>query len=159
MLKQISHHINRVVEILISLMGLFMAAVVGAQVFSRYVLNHSLFWSEETARILLVAITFFGATVAYFRNTHPGVDGFYRRFPKKMQAIAHTAVALAGLGFFLVMIVHGIEFAWFVRSQITPALGLPKWAVMSIVPVSGLVFMIHGLAFLIQGKKERGQDR
>ncbi|WP_244154292.1 TRAP transporter small permease [Desulfospira joergensenii] len=152
MLQKISCKINRAVESLVSLMGILMTAIVGAQVFSRYMLNHSLFWSEEVARILLVALTFFGASVAYFHRAHPGVDGFYRRFPGAIRKWADGAVALAGISLFSVMIVYGVKFAWFVRLQITPALGLPKWAIMAIVPAAGLVFMVHGLAFLFRGK-------
>lgn len=53
---------------------------------------------------------------------------------------------LAGMALFTVMVVWGIKFAWFVRLQITPALNLPKWVVMAVVPVCGIVFLIHALA-------------
>ncbi len=146
-------------EILVSSMGMAMAAIVGAQVFSRYVLNHSLFWSEELARVLLIGLTFFGATVAYYRKAHPGVDGVYRRLPPLGRKWADILVTVSGIGLFWIMIIRGIEFSWFVRLQITPALGLPKWVVLGLVPVSGLVFMIHGLSFLFQdiiGSKTNG---
>jgi TRAP-type C4-dicarboxylate transport system permease small subunit len=48
------------------------------------------------------------------------------------------------------MIVSGAQFAWFVRLQITPALSLPKWIILSIIPLAGLLFLIHGMFFLIR---------
>ena len=149
-LDRISRQINGWVENLVCTMGILMAIIVAAQVFSRYGLNYSLFWSEELARFLLVWITFLGATVAYFYKAHPGVDAVYRHLPPKLQKGSTLVVHLASLCLFSVMVIHGGQFAWFVRLQITPALSLPKWIIMGVVPISGVIFWVHGLAFLIR---------
>ena len=127
-------------------MGILMIMVVASQVFSRYVLNHSLFWSEELARLILVWLTFFGATVAYFHGRHPGVDTVFKRLPGNLKQVAELTSRLAGIVLFTVMVGWGAKFAWFVRLQITPALNLPKWFVMAVVPVCGVIFLIHALA-------------
>ncbi|MCF8093585.1 MAG: TRAP transporter small permease [Desulfotignum sp.] len=127
-------------------MGMAMALVVGIQVFSRYGLNYSLFWSEELARFLLIWLSFLGATVAYFHGAHPGVDSLVRRLPDRMKTGALILSYLAGAALFCVMVVSGTQFAWFVRLQITPALGVSKWIIMAVVPVSGAIFLVHCLA-------------
>ena len=76
-LERLSRKINFWVEYLLFGLGFAMAALVAVQVFFRYVLNHSLFWSEELARYFLVWLTFLGASVAYYRKVHPGIDIFY----------------------------------------------------------------------------------
>lgn len=149
-LARISKILNNWVETLVSIMGITMAAVVAAQVFFRYGLNHSLFWSEELARLLLTWLTFFGASVAYFYGAHPGVDGLYRRMPAICRRWFRVIVHLASLGLFYVMIYYGVSFAWFVKLQITPALGLPKWLPMVCVPLSGAVLFLHCLGFLVR---------
>lgn len=146
-LRKFSQGLNACIQVMVSSMGIAMAVIVATQVFFRYGLNQSLFWSEEVARFLLIWLTFAGATVAYYHRAHPGVDGFYRRLPPGLQRGAAILVHLASMALFLVMMVSGSQFAWFVRLQITPALGLPKWIVMAIVPITGVVFMVHGLAF------------
>ncbi len=158
-LYKISRGLNRCVQALVSSMGIAMAVIVAVQVFSRYVLNYSLFWSEELARLLLVWLTFFGATVAYFHGAHPGVDGLFRRLPPVWQKIMACLTHGVSLSLFFVMMRSGVEFAWFVRMQITPALQLPKWIMMAVVPVAGLIFTIHGLAFMGQVLKGGFQDR
>lgn len=156
MLTRISDVVNRGVEGLLFVLGLSMSLVVAAQVFSRYVLNHSIFWSEELARYFLVWLTFLGATVAYHRGVHPGVDVLYRRLPPAFQQACRIAVHLASIGLFGVMTYFGVSFAWFVRLQITPALGLPKWTVLGIIPLSGLIFLLHALAvFLADLRRSR----
>ena len=141
-----SQCLNQWVKGLVCAMGMAMALVVGAQVFSRYALNHSLFWSEELARFLLIWLSFLGATVAYFYGAHPGVDSLVRRLPGRMKTGALMLSYLAGAALFIVMVVSGVQFAWFVRLQIFPALGISKWIIMAVVPVSGAIFLVHCLA-------------
>jgi TRAP-type C4-dicarboxylate transport system permease small subunit len=149
MLDRISDAVNRGVEGVLFALGLSMSLVVAAQVFSRYVLNHSIFWSEELARYFLVWLTFLGATVAYRRGAHPGVDALYRRLSPGLRRVCRILVHLCAIGFFGVMTGYGFRFAWFVRHQITPAMGLPNWTVLGIVPLSGLVFLLHAFRFLV----------
>ena len=124
-----------------------MAFIVALQVFFRYVLNQSLFWSEELARYLLVWLTFLGATAAYRRHAHPGVDFLYQYLPAAYQKILRMITHLASIGLFLVMTIYGYQFAYFVRLQISPALNLPKWIILGIIPVCGLIFLLHAIAF------------
>ena len=128
-----------------------MVIIVGTQVFARYGLNHSLFWSEELARFLLVWLTFLGATSAYYRGAHPGVDALVSRLSPGARARVAVWVHLAGLVLFGVMLVYGVEFAYFVRAQITPALGMPKWIPMAVIPLSSLIFILHTMGFLARG--------
>ncbi len=78
-LERFSRSLNHWIEYLLFGLGFTMAIVVAVQVFFRYVLNQSLFWSEELARFLLVWLTFFGASVAYYRQANPGIDFLYSR--------------------------------------------------------------------------------
>ena len=72
-IDRFSRRTNTVIEQSLLGLGILMIGVVAAQVFFRYVLNHSLFWSEELARYILVWLTFLGASVAYRRGVHPRV--------------------------------------------------------------------------------------
>lgn len=148
-LEKISRCINRWVEYLLFGLGLSMAAIVVVQVFFRYVINQSLFWSEELARFLLVWLTFLGASVAYHRRAHPGIDILHAGMPPPIRKLFTLAVHGASISLFVVMIYYGCQFAYFVRMQISPALNLPKWTVMSIIPVSGTILLFHGMTFLL----------
>lgn len=153
-LERLSSRINRGVEYALAAMGMSMAAVVAAQVFWRYGLNASLFWSEELARHLLVWMTFLGASTAYRRRVHPGVDLATSRLPQRLRGQIETAVHLVSLAVFAVMVVYGIEFSWFVRLQISPALNLPKWVLFAAIPVSGAICALHAVTFL--GRRPAG---
>lgn len=138
-----SEKLNRAVEIAIGVLAMLMALVTGLQVFFRYVLNHSLFWSEEVGRILLVWITFLGATIAYRRKAHVGIDVVVRRMaPDKHRTLERLLLAVSCL-FFLVLIVFGVRFIGFVAHQKTAALGLPMGLPYTVIPLSGLIFCVH----------------
>ncbi|QTA79749.1 TRAP transporter small membrane protein, DctQ-like [Desulfonema limicola] len=158
LLGRLSKNINQGVEFLIFLMGFSMALIVVIQVFFRYVLNYSLFWSEELARYLLIWLTFLGTSSAYFRHVHPGVDFIYSRMPQKLKYISAILVHIISICIFGIMIVFGSQFAWFVRLQISPALSLPKWIIAGIIPVSGFILILHGFVFLIDEFKRLKND-
>ncbi len=157
-ISQISRIINLTVENLLFAMGFSMAILVAVQVFFRYVLNYSLFWSEELARYLLVWLTFLGASVAYHKNLHPGVDAIYVRMGKIPKKISFFLVHFLSLFLFAIMIFFGIKFAWFVRLQISPALAIPKWIIFSVIPVSGLILLIHSINFIVTEAAANNND-
>ena len=157
-MEKFSRRINQTVEYFLFGLGFCMTMTVAVQVFFRYVLNHSLFWSEELARYLMVWLTFLGSSVAYYRKAHPGIDFLFGKMPTALQKIATLCVHTASLTLFGVMIFFGFRFAYFVRLQISPALYLPKWIVFSIIPISGLILLIHALVFVKRDLSGSGRD-
>lgn len=156
LLERLSRRTNAVVEQALFGLGALMVGVVAAQVFFRYVLNHSLFWSEELARYILVWLTFLGASVAYRRGAHPRIDLLASRSNPRRERTLRIGAHLVAMAFFLLLVIYGAQFAYFVRLQISPALQLPKWIVMLVLPVSGLLMLLHALAAILTAIRERG---
>ncbi len=157
LLESLCIRLNRVVENALAAMGVAMALIVCAQVFYRYALNNSLFWSEEVARYLLVWLTFLGASSAYHRGVHPRIDTFAAMLPEKVRRAVRIGIHFVSLILFIMMVVFGIQFSYFIRLQISPALSLPKWIVTSVIPLSGLILFIHNLRLIIE-EFRRGDD-
>ncbi len=158
-LEKVSFNVNRWIEYLLFGLGFSMALLVAVQVFCRYILNQSLFWSEELARYMLVWLTFLGASAAYYKGAHPGVDVLYNRLSPTLRRISTILIHLSALTLFTVMVVYGYRFAHFVRLQTTPALQLPKWIVLGIIPLSGAILMLHAVGFLLATiRKGGGRD-
>jgi len=134
-----------------------MALLVAVQVFCRYILNSSLFWSEELARYMLVWLSFFGATVAYYRNLHPGVDTITSRLSASKQRITQLLVHAITIILGVIMVISGSQFAWFIRMQVSPALSMPKWIILIIIPLSGSLFCVYALLFLLKTLQEKNR--
>lgn len=153
-----SNATNQGVEILLAVLAIGMTLLTGTQVFFRYALNHSIFWSEEVGRICLVWLSFLGATAAYRRGAHIGIGFFVERLPKKVQYALQVLVLTASLAFFAMLTITGSRFVWFAVGQKTPALGFPKSIPYLVMPVSGLVFMLHGCHHLLRLLLKRHDD-
>jgi len=158
MIGKTSYLINKWIEYMLFSLGLTMTLVVAVQVFCRYVLNNSLFWSEEFARFLLVWLTFLGASSAYYRKVNPGVDFLYAKLPRLIKKISSIFTHLVSMALFIVMVIYGCKFAWFVRLQISPALQIPRWIILSIIPFSGVILIIHAASFLFTELKKDSHD-
>lgn len=147
--------VNQVVEYLLFGLGFSMALLVATQVFFRYGLNSSLFWSEELARYMLVWLSFFGATVAYYRNLHPGVDTLNSMLPLKQRHLTRLAVDLVTMALGVVMIISGTQFSWFIRMQISPALSINKWIILLIIPLTGVIIFNYALLFFLKSLQQK----
>lgn len=148
---------GRVTEVALCLIGSGMALLIAVQVFSRYALNHSLFWSEEVGRICLVWITFLGGSAAYKRHAHIGVDFFVKRLTVNLQKGCTVGVLLLSLIFFSILMIFGFHFAWFVSAQRTTALGLPLAFPYLVIPLGGGLFFLHGLDHLLEILRQEKQ--
>ncbi|MBW1802822.1 MAG: TRAP transporter small permease, partial [Deltaproteobacteria bacterium] len=67
------HHIGGVILALL----MFMTA---ADVFGRYILNHSIKWTKEISEVMLILIVFFGAAYTAIKKEHVRVELLIMRF-------------------------------------------------------------------------------
>jgi len=118
--------------------------VVGAQIFARYVLNHSLFWSEELARYLFIYLVFLGAAVMLRQRRHIQVSFFMERFsstPRRAVAILVDLLLLAFVGTVLWQSVTLMTLVWTVP---TAALLIP-WSFVYLGISLGMAAMLLGV--------------
>ena len=116
--------------------------VVGAQVFARYVLNHSLFWSEELARYLFIWLVFLSAAMVLRQDRHIQVSAVVDRLPASMKRAVIILGDVLMLGFVLVVFVEGIRLANMVQTVLTAAMEIPwSFVYLGIVLGMGLMFL------------------
>lgn len=141
--------INTVIKYFLILMMFVMVVVVFLQVVYRFVLDNPLAWTEETARYLLVWITFLGAAYAMGSKAHIGVDLFMNMLPKSLRKILLIITTLLSLVFFAVMVTQGYILSQRTMMQTSPAMGLPMGYVYLVIPISGVLLMINLLYTVI----------
>ena len=125
------------------LMMMLMAALVFANVVSRYLFAHSVNWSEEVARYLMVWITFLGAGLAMREGQHVAIEYVQGLLPPRLLPWWRGAVALIILAFLALLTVIGFQFADFAGRQRTPVLGWSKGAMYLAIPIGAMVFGLH----------------
>ena len=118
--------------------------VVGAQVFARYVLNHSLFWSEELARYLFIWLVFLSAAMVLRQDRHIQVSVFVDMLPASMKRAIIILGDLLMLGFVLVVLVESIRLAGMVWTVLTAAMEIP-WTLVYLGILLGMGVMLLAL--------------
>lgn len=144
-----SDRVNRVVEQLLLVIGVTFSLILFAQVLARY-MGHSLSWSEEIGRYLLVATSFLGATVAYKRAEFIGLTGFGARFGHVVERVIVRALQLLTLACFGLITWFGVGYTLKAWDQTSIAVQMPMSLPISVLPLSALIFLLHVLVDLTQ---------
>ncbi|WP_308911789.1 TRAP transporter small permease [Pseudokordiimonas caeni] len=122
-----------------------MTAIVGWQVFGRFVLNDTPKWSEQLAGILMVYLTLIGAAVAVRNDGLIALDAFLAKFPVKLQIACRLIVELLILAFAVLMIVYGARMAVLVEAWTVPTLGFSRSVNYWGFPIAGAMMLLFTL--------------
>jgi len=124
--------------------GIAAILIVGVlQVFARYVLHSSLFWSEEFMRYLMLWIVAFGAGISYTRGQFLGMRMVVEKLPPAARRVADVVAAVCVLIFLGVIIWYGSKFSWGTRRQTAVALSISMFWIHISVVIGALLLAIH----------------
>ena len=153
-MKKLIWFTSHVEEIFMILLICVMTAVMGIQVFMRYIVNNSLSWAEEATRYLFVWFACMSIPYGIKVNKHLRIDMLLNAVPpliKKIFGIFSTVLTFlfAGYLFWNGITVFGMLTA---SGQSSPAIRLPMQYVYLGLLVSLLIAMIRIIQRLINGK-------
>ena len=87
--------LSRLIESLVVLIAGIIVAIVTAEVTLRYLFSHSMIFTEELSRYLMVWIVFLGSALAIRDGSHIHIQILVKRLSPRMQQIVKlTAYAL-----------------------------------------------------------------
>ncbi len=123
-----------------SIVALIVLSVL--QVFTRYLLNAPLSWTEEVSTWFLIWMTFVGAYSLLIRDTHARVEIIDEFFGKRTARWLHTFWDFV-IGVFLVVLAYaGIRLMYFVVYDKTPALRVSYAVILCIIPIAAILMLI-----------------
>lgn len=143
-LRRIAFLIDRTVEGLSVVMLLAACLLAVVQVFFRYVLNNSLPWPEEAARLGFVWVVFLGMALAIHRDAHLRID-LVDKLPGTLGAslsVAFRVIVVAAACSALTH--HGLELVARAMGA-TPALRIPISYLYVAVPAGALLGLVFQL--------------
>jgi TRAP-type transport system small permease protein len=131
-----------VLAVIVMLMSV-LVLVTSYQVFSRYVLNHPLRWSEELSRYLLVWIVFLGAWAALKEGRHLGMDILSRRVPPRWRPRLGVFVDAVVLAFLIAVLTIAPEILEITSRQRSAVLRVPMSLVYLAFPVGAALMSVE----------------
>ena len=129
------------------LMFWLLAIIVFMQFFTRYVLNNSLSWTEETARYFLILVCFLGSVSAMRRGSHIMIEFFIRALPPRISKAMAVFSELITVVFLAAMTWIGVELTQKTRQKMI-SLPVPKSWIYWVCVVSLGVMAIYAAIWL-----------
>lgn len=130
---------------------LAMTAIIGWQVFGRFVLNSSPSWTEQASLIMMIWYVMFAAAAGVYEGFHIRIALLEEKFGERARPLLRlvaTIIAIIGI----VLLVYGTQLCWAVRSNVVPSLGVSRAIAYVPLPVSGLLMALFALPQVLTGR-------
>ena len=130
---------------------LAMTAIIGWQVFGRFVLNSSPSWTEQASLIMMIWYVMFAAAAGVYEGFHIRIALLEEKLGDRARPLLRiVALVIAAIG--LVLLVYGAPLCWAVRGNVVPSLGVSRAVAYVPLPVSGLLMTWFALPQLFTGR-------
>ena len=125
-----------------------MVALVGdvfLGVFSRYVLQATILWYDEVARLCFIWIIFLGAAVAVRRGMHFRMRLLVDRLGPRAMGVADQVASATVVAFGGILLAGGYAIMPIARRQVTDALEISMLWFYAALPVGGALMIVFAL--------------
>jgi TRAP-type C4-dicarboxylate transport system permease small subunit len=136
-----------------------MLLVLTAQIFSRYLLNRPLIWSEEMARYIFVWVAFIGASFGVRHKSHITLDFFVDRMPVGVQRVLGIVLNILAICAFAFLIPVGVLFTIDQIEIASSAMQIPMALVVVAVPIGAFLTCIRLAVDTVQRLKMKGGEK
>ena len=154
--------LNNILEKILIAVGLLclvtFVSITGAEVFSRYLLSHSIHWSNEIARLTFLWSVYLSAAVGFRYREHLVLD-LIQFPPGSWLAKGHEAVILS-LSFLFVMLFAVIGVIT-IQADIARFYAITRisynwgYASLAVMGFAGVLFMLEVILNKIMGREQK----
>lgn len=153
-MKTVRIFLNRLLELLCSVILVVMVVLVLYQIFSRTILNSPNTATEELVRFGLVWLSMLGSAYVVGKKGHLAVTILSDHLKQANKQVLETVVQTFFLVFASSIMIYGGWKAVSVSiGQISPSLSISMGYVALSIPVSGVVMFIYSLLNLLEQKE------
>lgn len=147
LLSWFDDRLAQVEKVLLIILTFALVTLLIAQVFLRYVLNSPLFWAEEVAVQVFVAISFLGVSYLIHQKKLVVIDFITLILPTSLRLVIECFFQIISLLTLLVMLV--LTFQWvtepMVQNELSPTTQLPRWYNYSVLLLALGAMSFHQL--------------
>jgi len=145
-LNKIKFVIDKVFEVISTVILAVMTVLVIYQVVTRYVFNAPSAISEILSQYLFVWMIMFGSSYVYGSREHLTIDILKDKFPPRMNMIVEIITNIALFAFILLICaIGGYLYAMKSAPQIDPQLSVSKAILYSSLPITAVVTLFYAI--------------
>jgi TRAP-type C4-dicarboxylate transport system permease small subunit len=142
-ISTLSDMTNRFITFFVISLLFLLSLLLGVAVFYRYILNDSIYWSNEVARYLLAYIVFLGSTIAHKNGVHIRVDTIFSYISQKKRWMIELFITLSFIFFWTVVLFGSIKLMPLFLMQTTATLQMPFAYVFVVVPLASIIWIVY----------------
>jgi len=140
--------IEKVIGAIIVTLLFFSFVVVFAQVIVRYVFAAGFPWIEESARFMVIWLSFLGSAIAIRNRKHLYIDVLEANLPYKPRMILNVISELVLISFFIIMMVVGYQYSVANRSNFAAGMGISMFYVYISLVVGMVLCTLYSIELL-----------
>lgn len=119
-----------------------MTAIIGWQIYGRYILNDTPIWSERLSLYLMNYYILFASAVGVRQGFHLGLVLFRESLSGVPRICVELLVHLCVGGFGLAMVIYGSALVGTTWGHVIPTLGLPTGSSYLPFPIAGVLIVL-----------------
>ncbi|WP_187336677.1 TRAP transporter small permease [Novosphingopyxis iocasae] len=130
---------------------LIMTAIVGWQVFGRFILDSSPSWTEQASLILMIWYVMFASAAGVYEGFHIRIALLEEKLGDRARPLTRlVALVIALIG--IALLIYGAQLCWIVRGNTVPSLGFSRAVAYVPLPISGLLMAVFALPQILTGR-------
>lgn len=139
-------------KILLIVLTFCLISLLITQVFLRYLFNSPLFWAEEVAVQIFVAISFFGVSYLIYRKKLVMIDFITLILPATFRLIIDSVFQIISMLALLVMLFFTMQWIMdpMVQNELSPTTQLPRWYNYSVLLFALAAMNFHQLQHCVK---------
>lgn len=148
-LQKFSNAVNKVVCWIGAVFFVILIVACVSQVFFRFVLNHSLSWTEELARYAFIWMHMIGASLLICNSGHASVTAILDQLSSSVKKLVEIFIEIVILVNGALMTYGGFYLSYATRTNLSTAMSVPMWCINSSVFVGGALLILQAITKMV----------
>lgn len=149
MLNKLNKALTKTIEAIVVLAFLAIIIIVTVQVFTRFLTDDAVVWSEELSRFSMIWMVLFAAVLVHRDRSHIRVDAMVNILPIPVRCAVVIFATIITVAFFLYIIVGARPLLVASMAQMSPAVQIPMTYIYIALPVCLFLDLFYIIAEIV----------
>ena len=142
-------YLEKTLKFAMVLSSAILAIVTFLQVIMRFLFKMPVAWGQDIIRLSFVYLVFLGAAYCLKTNDHLNIDIIFSMVSNKTGKILQILINFVLLGFFILLLIYGIQFSKTGITQKAPYTAIPMIYYYASIPISVIFLILYDIEIII----------
>lgn len=142
-------YLEKTLKFAMVLSSAILAIVTFLQVIMRFFFKMPVAWGQDIIRLSFVYLVFLGVAYCLKTNDHLNIDIIFSMVSNKTGKILQILINFVLLGFFILLLIYGIQFSKTGITQKAPYTAIPMIYYYASIPISVIFLILYDIEIII----------